>query len=64
MSNINPALPDDLLILYRRRDDLMERIDSLNDELGDVERQIEEQRAGDWTAYRDCVSGEVRRSRA
>jgi hypothetical protein len=54
--------PRDLAALYEMHDALSEEIDALSDRLGAVEARISDLENGDWTAYRDCVSGEWRRS--
>jgi hypothetical protein len=41
-------------------DKLRELHDQLSDARADVERRIEEIEGGDWTTYRDCVTGERR----
>jgi len=50
-------LPRDLDALYALHDALCNQIAKVEDRICDLENAAE-----DWTAYRDCVSGEWRRS--
>lgn len=55
------SAPVQLDDLYALHDTLSEQIDALSDRLGAVEAQISDIENGDWTAYRDCISGVWRR---
>jgi len=55
-------LPRDLETLYAMHDALGEQIDALCDQRAAVSRRIAGIQSGvdEWTAFKDCVSGERR----
>lgn len=55
-------LPRDLDALYAMYDALGEQIDALSDCRGEIAVRIYEivNATEDWTAYRDCITGERR----
>ncbi len=59
-------LPRDIEALHALHDELGERIDALCDKRAAVSRRIAGIQSGvdEWTAYRDCISGTIMRSRA
>lgn len=55
-------MPRDLEALYAMHDALGEQIDALSERRGEVAIRIYEivNRTEDWTAFRDCITGERR----